>query len=264
MTGRLLAGAFLALFATNALVAEEPAKLPDVTTFDKAVVDSLREVHNRGADLYNTSREYEGAYRMYQGGLIAVRPLLNHRPAAQKIIDTGIAAANQEPTLARQAFKLHETIESVRKYLKDTSETATKPVEPKTKMPEVAPMPKEVDTGKKPKEEPKKPKEEPKKPKEITPPPAKATGASGVVTLMGKPLTAAEVTLISLDLPKPRVFTTTSKDDGSFAITDKIPPGRYVVTVVAKGVPEKFTLATSSGVILEVKDGASMFNIALK
>ena len=96
----------------------DDAKLPDAKTFDKLVIDSLREVHNRGADLYNTSKDYPGAYRVYQGALATVRPLLAHRPETQKIIDAGLAAAEKETDPARKAFVLHDAIEAVRKNLK--------------------------------------------------------------------------------------------------------------------------------------------------
>ena len=78
------------------------------------MVDALRDVHNKGADLYNTKKDSTGAYRMYQGALVTVRPLLGHRPDAQKIIDDGLAAAEKETNVAQKAFRLHEAIEGVR------------------------------------------------------------------------------------------------------------------------------------------------------
>ena len=47
--------------------------------------DALRDVHDRGADLYNTG-DMAGGYRMYQGGLIVARGMLGHRPDLQKTI----------------------------------------------------------------------------------------------------------------------------------------------------------------------------------
>ena len=75
----------LALTATLGLsaaraAADEP-KLPDVKAFDKLVVDALRDVHNKGADLYNTAEDHAGAYRMYQGALLAVRAAVALPPA---------------------------------------------------------------------------------------------------------------------------------------------------------------------------------------
>jgi hypothetical protein len=127
MSARLIA-ALVAFLSCASLSAQEP-KLPDVKAFDKLVVDALRDVHNRGADLYNTKKEFEGAYRMYQGGLVAVRPLLGHNPDAQKLIDDGLAAAEKETGTAQKAFVLHQSIEAVRSHLKGEK----KPEEKKSK-----------------------------------------------------------------------------------------------------------------------------------
>ena len=141
MTSRRLAALALAvvLGVPAARAADDPS-LPDVKTFDRLVVDSLREVHNRGADLYNTSKDFAGAYRLYQGALEAVRPLLAHRPEAQKLIETGLAAAEKEADAAGKAFALHTTIEAVRKNLKGGAQPPDKkppadPVKPDDKKP---------------------------------------------------------------------------------------------------------------------------------
>jgi hypothetical protein len=180
MPSRKLGAIALAVaLAATAPAADEP-KLPTVNAFDKLVVDSLRDVHNRGADLYNTSKDFTGAFRLYQGALEAVRPLLAHRPEAQKIIETGLAAADKEVDAARKAFVLHETIESVRKNLK-TAGAPPKPDTPPIKKPDD----KKPDDVKKPKDSVKPtglpvapPPREGKKPKEPekpgAPPPALA------------------------------------------------------------------------------------------
>lgn len=163
MTNRILPALALAgLLAAGAgrATADDP-KLPDAKAFDKLVVDTLRDVHNKGADLYNTSKDFSGTYRMYQGALVAVRPLLGHRAEAQKLIDTGLLAAEKESDAARKAFVLHETIEAVRKDLKGAVEPK-KPVDPPTKP--VDPPKKPVDPPVKPVDPPKKPVDPPVKP----------------------------------------------------------------------------------------------------
>src|SRR5262245_24890563 len=57
----------------------------DRPSLDRRVYDVLREVHNQGADLYNAG-DPAGCYRMFQGAMITVRPLLDHRPEQQKFI----------------------------------------------------------------------------------------------------------------------------------------------------------------------------------
>ena len=238
MTGHPLAGLLLALLAAGPLLADDP-KLPDAAAFDKLVVDTLRDVHNKGADLYNTKKEFDGTYRMYQGALLTVRPLLTHRPAAQKLIDEGLTAAEAETSTAQKAFRLHEAIEAVRKHLKETGTVAPKVVEPT----EAAPAP---------------------KPKGTAPVAAKGTkGPAGIVTFQGKPLAAGEVTLVTLDQPKPLVFTAAIQPDGSYSFPE-LPPGKYVAIVTGKGVPEKYQTTTNSGITVEVKPGATGYDIKLQ
>jgi hypothetical protein len=151
MIGRLLFALLAALLVTGTLPAEDP-KLPDAKTYDKLVVDTLRDVHNAGADLYNISRDFSGTYRLYHGALITVRPLLAHQPNAQKLIDAGLAEADKESNVSLKAFKLHETIENVRGFLKTG----------------IMPLPKPDDT-KKPAETKSMPPTETKKPAEKKP-----------------------------------------------------------------------------------------------
>ena len=87
---------------------------------------------------------------------------------------------------------------------------------------------------------------------------------AGKVILRGQPLTAAEVTLVSLDQAKPKVFTAAIKADGSYAFTEMLPPGKYVVIVTAKSVPEKYQTTTTSGLTFEVPAGKAVFDINLK
>src|SRR5262245_41807762 len=116
--GRAWSAGLALVLTAAAAVADDPKPVVDPKAFDKLVVDSLKEVHNRGADLYNMGKDFTGAYRMYEGGLMTVRPLLGHRPDEQKAIAEGLAAADKEPDVARKAFMLHETIEKVRAALR--------------------------------------------------------------------------------------------------------------------------------------------------
>lgn len=140
-------GRWLAAVAAGCVIlvpvrADNPKVPADSREFDKLVVATLREVHNKGADLYNTAQDYPGAFRFYQGALATTRLLLAHRPEAQKLIDDGLAAAEKETDVALKAYKLHETIEAVRTHLKAAIAKAPEPkkvVEP-PKKPEVKPM----------------------------------------------------------------------------------------------------------------------------
>jgi hypothetical protein len=241
----------LALSATSS-AADDP-KLPDVKTFDKLVIDTLRDVHNKGADLYNTTKDFPGAYRLYQGALVTVRPLLAHRPDAQKLIDDGLTAADKETDVARKAFLLHEAIEAVRKNLK----TAIGPPKPEDKKPQD----KKPDDGKKP--EDKKPEPVSVAPKLKEPAPAVAS-VTGKVTVAGQPPAEAEVTFVSLTQPLPRVFTAKINADATYKCAEAIPPGKYAVVVTGKNVPAKYHLVNTSGLVVEFTAGANTHDFALQ
>jgi hypothetical protein len=265
MTTRILAALALAAaltFSAKSSTAAEDPKLPDTKAFDKLVIDSLREAHNKGADLYNTSKDFAGAFRLYQGALVAVRPLLAHRPDAQKIIVTGLDAAEKETDIARKAFLLHEAIEGVRKNLKiaigerkpdevKKPEEKKKPDEVKkpdnTKKTEdktpVAPMPKEI---------------KPKDPKGVS------IGVSGKVTLEDKPLVDGEITFTLLDAEVKKSVKAKTADDGTYKFSETIPAGKYAVGVTGKGVPAKYQDAGTSGITIELKAGKHAFDIVLQ
>ena len=284
---RLLLGCLAPTAAAD--VAKPAASEPK--SFDKQVVDALRDVHNKGADLYNTTKDYAAAFRMYEGALRTVRPLLPARPSAQKLIDEGLAAADKETDAARQAFLLHETIEKVRSHLK---QYATAPAAAPVPSPKPVPKPVESVATPAPKVKAAAPKESVKPqvqaaapkveskpvdpaaspvPKAKAPAPKKpdaspvreaTVGVSGTVTLDGKPVAKAGVVLISLALAEPRVFTAVAKEDGTFAVADAVPPGKYVAVVTGKDVPAQYAASTTSGVVVDVKAGGGTVAIALK
>jgi hypothetical protein len=236
MTGpaRYLIGVSALALAAAAAAQTPSAKPPTAAELDKLAVDVLRDVHNRGAELYNRG-DPAGCYRMYEGALLTVRPFLAHRPAVQKLIDDGITEvagkAAEGPKV--QAFRLHEVIEQVRAELKKAD----------------TPKP---DPGAKPKDPAEKPKD-----------PAGGDGmVSGTVTLDGQPLADGGVAVISLGLPKPRVFTAGVKD-GVYKFDEPIPPGQYVVLIGGK-VPDRYRDAGTSGLRVEVAGGANAIDLALK
>jgi len=95
-----------------------PEVLPSPTPLDRKALDeqiykTLRDVINKGADLYN-SGDQNGCYRLYEGALLALQPLLDHRPEMQKAISTGIEDARRNADLSRRAFVLRDVIDKVR------------------------------------------------------------------------------------------------------------------------------------------------------
>jgi hemoglobin len=99
--------------ALNAAPDQPGASPLERKALDEQVYKTLREVINRGADLYN-SGDQNGCYRLYEGALIALQPLLDHRPEMQKAITTGIDDARRNADLSRRAFVLRDVIDKVR------------------------------------------------------------------------------------------------------------------------------------------------------
>jgi hypothetical protein len=237
----------------SSMLAADPVP-GDTKSLDKAVTNSLRDVHNYGADLYNQVKDYTGAYRVYEGALWAVRPLLGHRPATQKTIDAGLATAAAETDPARRAFLLHETIENVRAELKGES-AAPKPVEPKKPAEPKKPVPKKT-----------------VEPKEPVPPAPKAkgngeAGITGRVLYQGKPIDAGTITFVSLNLKEPRVLGGAIKD-GAYSVKG-VPAGTYAVIISAEKagkylLPAKYATTDSSALRVEVKGGSATFDFDLK
>jgi hypothetical protein len=150
-----------------------------------------------------------------------------------KTLDDGLADVAKSPDGAKvQAFRLHELIEKIRADLKGESKKA----EPEAKAPQTV---------------------------SAKSPAAKTGQVKGLVTLDGQPLAAAEVTIVTLDLPRPRVFTA-KVANGAYAFADELPTGKYVLIVIGKGVPEKFATTLTSGLRVEVAGGPSELNLDLK
>jgi hypothetical protein len=250
MTLRLFLGLCLGLLATAA--AAQGPKSPTPTELDKIANEVLKDVHNRGAELYNTG-DPAACYRMYQGALLTVKPFLAHRPAVQQTIAAGLEEVSKSADdVKTRAFRLHEVIEKARDELKAESKKA----EPDPKAKEPAPKPKE------PEPKPNDPVAKPKDPQPAVAP--KAGDTTGKVTMNGQPLAGAEVMFVSLKLAAPRVFVATTGADGTYKLTGPVPAGEYAVKVTGASVPAKFQEFAQSGVRVEAKDGASTFDLDLK
>jgi truncated hemoglobin YjbI len=109
----VLAACALALACSGGLQAQNNQAPPNAKELDKIVYDTLRDVINHGADLYNAG-DVNACYRLYEGSLMTLKPLLGYRPALQKAIDTGLATARANANLDRRAFDLRAVIDRIR------------------------------------------------------------------------------------------------------------------------------------------------------
>jgi hemoglobin len=110
----------------SAFAADEkdaPAPL-DRKTLDETLYKTLKDVINRGADLYN-SGDRAACYHLYEGALLALKPLLDHRPDAQKAISTGLADADRMTSITDRAFALRAVIDKIRSDIHPKKSEAT-------------------------------------------------------------------------------------------------------------------------------------------
>lgn len=107
----------------------------DNKQLDQRIYDTLKEVINTGADVYNAKAEDRdvyvremnraGCYRIYQGALISLQPMLAHHPQLQKVIDNSFAKATTQASMAEKAFTLREALDEIRRQLKPGGEDKT-------------------------------------------------------------------------------------------------------------------------------------------
>lgn len=69
----------------------------------------IHGILNEGADLYN-SGDRNGCYRLYEGALRGIRLQSGHQPEIVRVINGGLAEADQEQTPAARAFALRKTL----------------------------------------------------------------------------------------------------------------------------------------------------------
>jgi hemoglobin len=95
---------------------DAPAAPPlERKALDVAVFNTLRDVINRGADLYNApTNDFMGCYHLYEGSLLVVRPLLDHRPALQKDIEMALIQADRTPNIPEKAYVLRRVMDKIR------------------------------------------------------------------------------------------------------------------------------------------------------
>lgn len=228
-------------------VSAQPPTIAKVDSTEQLALDVLKDVHNRGAELYNRG-DSAGAYRLYEGALRTVSVFLAARPNIQKIIADGLDEVGKTEGVKIQAFRLHEVIEQVRGELKDVlAKPKTNPAPSGrsgiTPLPETLPPPRPA----KPKTVVEKPKPPAEKPKPKAP-------FSGTVTYLGKPKGAVNITIASLDTEVPKTFTAVTAADGTFAFVDRLPKGKYVAMIddPSGKLPARYGSLMSSGLRFEL------------
>jgi hemoglobin len=104
------------LFLVSSVRAEEKAAALPLRELDQRLIKSLGDTIDLGAATFNNG-DQEGCYRIYQGALKAVLPLLEHHAALQKAVDQKVSRAVTLRTAGERAFLLREAIDEVRSTL---------------------------------------------------------------------------------------------------------------------------------------------------
>jgi truncated hemoglobin YjbI len=121
-----LAVCVLALTARGLRADDAPGAASDRKALDKQIYETLRDVINRGAVLYNPpNSDWNGCHRLYEGALLAIRPLLSHRAELQKAIDAGLATAQNNAEVRQRAFDLRAVIDRIRDDVNPNPKPAT-------------------------------------------------------------------------------------------------------------------------------------------
>jgi hemoglobin len=107
MRARVLAVAVLLLAVGTAVRADD--KPLDRGELDRRVVKAVYDAAVQGTEMWNKSANYEGTFRLYQGTLAAVIPMLDHRPklaagAKEKLDKAKLLKAVEGATLLREAL----------------------------------------------------------------------------------------------------------------------------------------------------------------
>jgi hypothetical protein len=105
----LTVGAFISTGLGQQMNSSKP--VADSLT-DARIHDSLRQVINTGADLFNLESDYLGCYRLFQGSLIAVKPLLS--VDVQTEVEAALKESEKMATFAEKANRLRTALDMVR------------------------------------------------------------------------------------------------------------------------------------------------------
>jgi hypothetical protein len=199
-----------------------------------------------------------GCYRLWEGALMALRPLLAHRDKLQQAITTRLAMAERNPYMNQRAFVLREVLDQIRAEVNPNPRRApgtdrTRPSGPKEG------YRKDIDES-----VPEKKETKPEKKTE-----GKGSADTGTVTgkviAKGKPVLGGEVVFRDKG---GKDYKAELDKDGSYELKN-LKPGEYTIWLrmkdpAAPRVAKKYTDPEKSDLKHEVKSGEQTFDISLQ
>jgi hypothetical protein len=79
---------------------------------DSRIDEAVYRAILAGLPLYS-ERDFKGCYRLYQGTLLGVDPLLAHRPELRQTIEKGLKEAENATSDSQKAIELRKTLDAV-------------------------------------------------------------------------------------------------------------------------------------------------------
>ena len=115
---RILVLTVTLLLSSSRVIGDDkpPAPLPRAD-LDERIDKVLRGIINTGRALHNEG-DPAGCYRLFQGSLMIIAPLLDHRPELKDGIEKGLKHAETLTDASDRAFALREVIDIVRSTLR--------------------------------------------------------------------------------------------------------------------------------------------------
>lgn len=245
----------LLLVAVRGFDAQEPIGKPS-----GPYVDSLRDVINRGAKIFNDNGDHAGCYRMFEGALIAVKPYLE--PGLQKEVDQALANAARLPSFVDKSFELRRVLDLIRDrgrpVVKDkvVDKVIDKDIvkDKKDKLDKALPK---TDVVKDKIDKKDKTDKVEIKDKKIEP---KTGDVKGKISYAGKPVGDGTITFVPDGGKGPGESVPVK---GSAYAISGLMQGKYMIGIAAPGVPTKYKDAATSGLTFRVSPGPQVFDIAL-
>jgi hypothetical protein len=214
-------------------------------TFEKSIDETLRKVIDLGADIYNKQSDYNGCFRLYEGALLTLKPVLTKYPDLQKAIDSGV---NNAYTLTRVDERAH-ALRAVLGTIRMTFNPNLRPADDK-------------------KAEDKKTEVDRKdaRARELLPDPALAQ-VNGKVMLKGQPVMGGHVTFVGADGGR---SSAKIQKDGTYQLGTGIPPGQYKVFLepptaagAKEAIPQKYLAPDTTPLRVTAVKGGQTYDINL-
>jgi len=117
------------LGGTFTLGAGEPPAPVNLQALDRRIDQALYDVIIAGTQLYNNG-DHTGCCRIFEGGLVSMRPVLAHRPALQRAITDGLTKAGTLSIADERARQLRAVMDRVREGLRPEPAAPAKTAKP--------------------------------------------------------------------------------------------------------------------------------------